>query len=71
MFCAIVGVQAERHFQLVNRFGRYAVVEDLMTSFECIVITLETLDAFLDGKAGALCFREIAHSSQGREIMQG
>ena len=34
MLSAIIGVQAESHFQLINRLGGDAVVENLMESLE-------------------------------------
>src|SRR6266404_6675348 len=39
---AKVGVEAETHFQLVNRFGGEARDEDLVESFEGVVVALES-----------------------------
>ena len=71
VFGAEVGVQAESHFQFVNRFGRDARDEDLVEPFEGIVITLEPANTFLDGQTG--CDRLIhgANSGESRQISIG
>ena len=41
MLGAEVGMEAEPHFEFVNRFGRDARGEDLVESFEGVVVSLK------------------------------
>ncbi len=61
---AVMGVERERHFQLVDRLGGQAGKEDFVEPLEGVVKALEAPYAFFDGEAGPLRFFE---SGQARE----
>ena len=52
VFGAVVGVEAEGHFQFVDGLGREAFDEDLVEAAERPVVALQAGDAFVDGEAG-------------------
>ena len=64
---AEVRVQAETHFQLVNRLGGDARGEDLVQPFEGIVVALEAAHTFFNGQAGV---HRLGHEAKSGELRQ-
>ena len=70
MLRAEMRVQREGHFQFVNWFGGQARKEDLVLSFACVMISLQSADAFLHGEPGARGVRERAEPRKRGKIVE-
>ena len=68
---AEMGVEAEGHFEFVNRLGGEAGGEDVVEAFEGVVMALEAGDALLDGEAGFHGVGEGAEAGERREVAIG
>src|SRR5438477_12704189 len=66
-----MGVETEAHLELINRFGRDPGGEDLVQTFERVMIALEAPNTFLDGEAGFHRVLHRANACQQGQILVG
>src|SRR6266566_343793 len=66
-----MGVETEAHLELINRFGRDPGGEDLVQTFERVMIALEAPNTFLDGEAGFHRVLHRANACQRGQILVG
>ena len=73
--CNVLGAQVrmmtERHFKLIDRFGREAVIEDLMKALERVMKSLQARDAFIHRETGFRRFLDGADAGERGEISIG
>jgi hypothetical protein len=63
-------MEAEGGFELVNGFGGDPGSKDLMQPFERVVVSFQTADTFIHGKAGTRGIRERAEPGERRKAME-
>src|SRR6266404_229646 len=64
-------VETESHLELINGFGRNSGSEDLVQTFEGVMVALKAADTGLDGQTGFHRVLHRANSSQGGQILVG
>src|SRR6266702_3576809 len=70
MFGAKMRVEAEPHFEFVERLGSDARSENLVQPLQGVMVSLQPANAFLDRKAWFHCSFKGSQAGQGRQAAE-